>query len=211
MAIAEQSESQSGGTSAVGSERRGSNRSVWIVLFVLLVLLVGGSVIAGTSTTSSQVNQGLRAVVVPTGDIARTVIVPPCGTGSPVSSGGTANVLVTGATVVELPQGSGVRLVLVPRCAAGSGASGGQSLLPSAAFVPRPNTPIPTLGGSSASGSSGPVVGDPSAATSQLAVTAGSDVHTVVVPPCTGKSTGPAESVLASAPATPGVAVAPGC
>jgi hypothetical protein len=181
------------------------------VLLALLVLLVGGSLIAGTTTTSSKVNQGLRAVVVPTDDAARTVIVPPCGTGSPVSSGRTTNVKVTGATVVELPQGSGVRLVMVPRCAAGSGASAGQSLLPSAAFVPRPNTPVPTLGGKSASGSSGPVVGDPSAATSQLQVTAGSDVHTVVVPPCTGKSTGPAESVLGSAPGSPGVAVAPGC
>jgi hypothetical protein len=180
-------------------------------LFALLVLLVGGSLLAGTSMTTSKVNEGLRAVVVPTGDIARTVIVPPCGTGTPVSSGGTANVLVTGATVVELPQGSGVRLVLVPRCAAGSGASGGQSLLPSAAFVPRPNTPVPTLGGKSVSGSSGPVVADPSAATSQLEVTAGSDVRTVVVPPCTGKSTGPAESILGSAAGTPGVAVAPGC
>jgi hypothetical protein len=211
MAIAEQSESQSGGTTMVGSGRRDSNRSVWIVLFALLVLLVGGSLLAGVGMTSSKVNQGLRAVVVPTSDIARTVIVPPCGTGTPVSSGGTANVLVTGATVVELPQGSGVRLVLVPRCAAGSGASGGQSLLPSAAFVPRPNTPIPTLGGKSASGSSGPVVADPSAATSQLEVTAGSDVHTVVVPPCTSSKTGPAESILGSAPGSPGVAVAPGC
>lgn len=211
MAVAEQSESQSGASPAAESERPGSNRSVWIVLFALLVLLVGGSLIKGTGSSSSQVNEGTRAVVVPTSDAARTVIVPPCGTGSPVSSGGTANALVTGATVVGLPQGTGVRMVIVPRCAAGSGASGGLSLLPSAAFVPRPNTPVPALGAKSASGSSGPVVGDPTAATSQLQVTAGSDVRTVVVPPCTGKSTGPADSILASAPGSPGVALAPGC
>ncbi len=202
----------------------GANRTVWSVMLGLLVFLVVLGVVSGktSSTPSSTITQGMRAVVVPTADAARTVVVPPCGTGAPISSGATASFAgVTGVTIVQLPQGSGIRLVLVPRCAAGSGAATGTSLLPSAAFVPKPGTPIPATGtgtansssstSSGSSSSSGPVVSDPSAATSQLVVSTGSDVRVVVVPPCKGTSTGPSEQILGSSKGSPGTAVARAC
>jgi hypothetical protein len=216
MAIAERSESQSG-TGAAERNRAGSNRTIWVVMITLLVALVAGGVLAGKSTMPSPVNQGMRAVIVPTDDAARTVAVTPCGTGAPISSGKTANVFdVVGVTMIGLPQGTGVRIVLIPRCAAGSGAAAGTSLLPSAAFVPRPGTKVPPPGSgksssSSGSSSSAPIVADPKAATSELVVSPGSDVRTVVVSPCTRASAGPALVDLGSSPGTPGTAVAPAC
>lgn len=185
------------------------------MLIGLLVVLVGAGLLKGTSSPTSTINQGMRAVIVPTDDAARTVAVTPCGTGAPISSGGTTKVFnVVGVVVVGLPQGSGVRVILVPRCAAGSGAAGGTSLLPSAAFVAKPGTPVPAVSSSSSSGgssSSAPVVADPKAATSELTVTPGSNVRTVIVSPCTGKPKVPAQTLLGSVPGTPGTAVAPAC
>jgi hypothetical protein len=180
------------------------------------VILVVAGVLGGTSTSSSAVNQGMRAVVVPT-EATRTVVVTPCGTGVPASSFATPKVLgVVGVTVVSLPKGTGVRMVLVPPCAAGSRATAGTSLLPSAAFVPREGTPVPPIGtaassGSDASSGSGPVVADPRAATSRLRITPGSDVRLVVVAPCTHTKTGPLDTLLGSSSGTPGLAVAPAC
>ncbi len=191
------------------------NRVVWTVLAVLiLVLAVAGLAGGGSSSKSSgsTVNQGTRAVLVPTDDVARTVIVPPCGTSATVKSADPAAVIgTTGAIRVELPQGQGMRIVLVPRCAAGKGASSGSSTLPSAAFVLNPGTPAPVNRGSSANASSSQVA-DPGSAAAQLSVPGGSNIRSIVVPPCEQtKPSGPYERVLSSEGNGSGTAVAPAC
>jgi hypothetical protein len=170
---------------------------VWIVLGALaLVFVIGG--IAFPKKSTPNVNAGTRAVIVPTADAARTVLVAPCGTGTNVAAEGAAALRdTTGTLAFTLPQGPGTRVVLVPRC------SSPISNLPSAAFALKPGTPIP----STAKGPS-TAIAAPGSAQSQLLVPVGSPVRTVVLAPCDSHSPKPAQRVLAGAGAT---AIAPAC
>jgi hypothetical protein len=187
------------------------DRIVLITIAALVVVLViAGTIGGGSSKKSSSVNVGTRAVIVPTTDAVRTVVVPPCGTGTDVRSANAAAVMNTaGTTSVELPQGAGVRVVLVPKCGAGQGGSGGTSNLPSAAFVPGPGTRLPSVGtGSNASSSQ---VAAPQDAQLQVTVPNGSPIKTIIVGPCEkAHISGPAEQVL-SAGTRSTTAVAPPC
>jgi len=163
----------------------GTNRAVWIVLAALvLIFVVGGIVYPKKKTTN--VNAGMRAVVLPTNDAARTVLVGPCGTGANVSATSPSALIgTTGTVAFALPQGSGTRVVLIPRCSAA------KTNLPSGAFVLEPGTPIPSVakGPSTAAAA-------PGSANAQVLVPAGSSVTTVVVTPCDGHSPVPAQTVL---------------
>jgi hypothetical protein len=187
------------------------NRALWTVLVVLVVVFVVGGIIAGKSSKSSttNVNTGMRALIVPTADSARTVVVPPCGTGAPTASSNAATVIgTTGSTTVELPQGSGSRVVLVPPCGATSGATTTASGFPSSLFVTKPGTTIPSSGGASSSDSS--AIADARAVQSQLTLPSGTPVKTVVVPACNAKSAPPGGRVLSPSGSSPTV-VAPSC
>jgi hypothetical protein len=180
------------------------------IVGLIVVLVIAGAVGSSSSNKSSSVNGGTRAVIVPTADAVRTVVVPPCGTGTAVRSPNATAILNTaGTTSVELPQGAGVRVVLVPRCGAGRGGSAGTSNLPSAVFVPRPGARLPSVGtGSSASSSQ---VAAPQDAQLQVTVPNGSPIRTIVVAPCEqAHVSGPAQQVLSAANRST-TAVAPPC
>lgn len=191
------------------------DRTVFITIAALLaVLAIGGTVAnsikSASSTNSSNVNAGTRAVIVPTADAVRTVVVPPCATGTDVRAASAAAIMETpGTTSVQLPQGTGVRVVLVPRCGAGQGGSSGTTNLPSAVFVPAPGARLPTVGtGRNASSSQ---VAAPQDAQLQLTVPNGSPIKTIIVGPCEKPHvSGPAEEVL-SAGNRSRTAVAPPC
>ncbi len=187
------------------------NRIVLTTIAVLIVVLVvAGTIGSSSSKNTSSVNQGTRAVIVPTADAVRTVVIPPCGTGTTVSSANAAAIINTaGTTSVQLPEGTGVRVVLVPKCGAGHGGSAGTSNLPSAVFVPSPGAKLPSVGtGSNASSSQ---VAAPQDAQLQVTVPNGSPIRTIVVAPCEKTHvSGPAEQVLSAADRST-TAVAPPC
>ncbi|MBV9818091.1 MAG: hypothetical protein JOZ07_07040 [Solirubrobacterales bacterium] len=189
------------------------NRSVWVVIVVLLVILVIAGLLGSGTSPVSLIQPGMRAVIVPTQDAARSVIVAPCGTGAPVvSANAQAERNITGAVAIQLPQGYGDRVVLVPRCTATAGGTAPATNLPAAAFVADPGTSLPTVGtAKSVSSSSLLVAGEVNSAQLQLTVPPGSPIRTVVVSPCEkSKPTGPAQIILAPVGRST-TAVAPPC
>src|SRR5437764_14842941 len=109
---------------------------------VALLVLIGGIAIAVGKKKGGTAGQGGRAVLVPTADGARTVVVPPCATGVSVTEANArSQAQTTGATRVQVPQGSGPRVVVVPRCPPKAGGS-----LPAAALVPGPGGQVPAHG-----------------------------------------------------------------
>jgi hypothetical protein len=173
-------------------------RVVWYVMAALLVLLAGGAIAAGKKKGGSA-GKGGRAVLVPTSDRSRSVVVPPCGTGVAVTAQTAAGQSgVTGSTRVALPQGPGTRVVVVPRCPARSGGT-----FPSAAFVLAPGSKIPVSGDKAARN---PVVQD---LRSQVVVPQNSPATTIVVPACSAKAEKGSSAVVGQGGS--GVAVAPPC
>jgi hypothetical protein len=176
----------------------GQSRVIWVVMIALFVL-IGGIAIAVGKKKGGSAGQGGRAVLVPTADRARTVVVPPCGTGVAVTEGNAKQQIgTTGATRVSIPQGTGSRVVVVPRCPARSGGT-----LPSGAFVLGPGAKIPAKGDKAARN---PVVQD---LRSEVIVPQGSPATTIVVPACSAKSKTGSSTVVGR----PGrdIAVAPPC
>jgi hypothetical protein len=173
-AVADQEEQRDRGERP---HHRVGTRVPWYVMIGLAVVL-GGLAVAMNSSKSKPSNPGERAVIVPT-DRARTVVVPPCATGVPVTAGSAASAASTaGATTVQLAAGRGVRTVLVPRCsAAPHKAQSGASNLPSAAFV------LP-VGAKGPAANRGQGVGISENIEAQLVVPQGSPVKTIVVPAC---------------------------
>ena len=177
----------------------GGTRVVWYVMAALLVLLGGGAIAVGKKKGAGSAGMGGRAVLVPTTDRARTVVVPPCATGEAVTSL-TANkqIGVTGSTRVTIPQGPGTRIVVVPRCPARSGGS-----LPSSAFVVEPGARVPVKGDKN---THNPVLQD---LRSEVIVPQGSAATMIVVPACSAKSTKGSSAVIGQGSSA--TAVAPPC
>ncbi len=90
---------------------------LWVTLVVLVLILAIADLIASKTSPVNFANPGMRAVIVPTADVARTVVVTPCGTGAAISTNPTVAMNTPGAISVQLPQGLGNRIVLVPKCA----------------------------------------------------------------------------------------------
>ena len=120
-----------------------------------------------------------RLVRVPT-EVARLVLVPPCGTGVNVATIKPAALAETPGTVrIRMKKGRGDRLVLVPRCQAAEGAEVSEGVnLPSAAFV------LP-VGARITAGRGGSAVAGTELVQSQLVIPRNSGIRTVVVPGCT--------------------------
>jgi hypothetical protein len=181
-----------------------------VVGAALAVVLIAGGIAMKAFKGGKPADRTTRAVIVPTADRARTVVVPPCATGQPVTAGSAASQMRTlGATTIQLPQAPGVRVVVVPRCTAGA-TTAGSPVVPSAAFILRPGTR--TSAGKPTSGSTGPT----GSVLSQLIVPTGSDARVIVVPQCTGPATTPKagngrELVLTPRPGHPDIAIAPPC
>ncbi len=181
------------------------------MIIALIVLLVAGYAIAKSlQSTPSAIITGTRAVVVPTNDVSRTVVVAPCGTGtSAASSDVSAIEQAAGSTTIQLPQGQGNRIVLVPACTAGHGASSGTSPLPSAAFVPPAGVSLPPIG--TGKTTTQPEAGSLVSAQYELTVPAGSAIRTVVVGPCEKSPPSAPAQVLLGPTGNTSTAVAPAC
>jgi hypothetical protein len=185
---------------------------VWVVIVALIVILAIGAAVGSKSSKVSAITAGMRAVIVPSADAARTVVVPPCGTGANVIS---ANPTVTrntpGAITVELPQGLGRRVVLIPKCTGATAGATPASEVPSGAFVTTQGTAVPPLGPSRSVSSSSSQAAAPITAQLQLAVPDGSPIRTIIVTPCEKvHDTGPAEQFLGTTGRST-TAIAPSC
>src|SRR3954451_3713476 len=164
----------------------------------LLVLLGGGAVLV-TKKKGGSAAKGGRAVVVPTADRPRTVLMPPCATGVAVTAENAEQQLsTTGSTRVMVPQGTGTRVVVVPRCPARSGGT-----LPSAAFVLGEGAKVPAKEDKAARNSA---VQD---LRSEVIVPASSTATMIVVPACSAKGDKGSNVVLDGT--TGSTAVAPPC
>jgi hypothetical protein len=181
------------------------------VIVALIVLLVAGYAIAQSlKSTPSAIITGTRAVVVPTNDAPRTIVVAPCGTGtSTASSDVTAIEQSAGSTTIELPKGEGDRTVLVPACTAGHGGSAGTSPLPSSAFVPPAGVSLPPIG--TGKTTTTPEAGSLVSAQYELTVPAGSAIRTVVVGPCEKAPPSAPSQVVLGPVGNSTTAVAPAC
>jgi hypothetical protein len=162
-----------------------SNRTLAIIIGVVLAIFVIGGIAVGkkkSETSKPPLPPGnARAVVVPTDDAARTVVVAPCNTDPKDTAKDAGSGRSTPNTVrVALPRGSGDRAVLVPDCSPQAGVSGSASGIPAAAFV----LPVGTKENS--------LQVPPLRAESQALVPAGGKARIVVVSPCTGQLGGEA-------------------
>lgn len=186
------------------------SRTVWVVMLALIVIM-GGIAIANKKKKSQPHQEASRLVRVPT-EVARQVIVPPCGTGTNVAAQDPAKLAKTpGSITFRLKQGRGDRLVLVPRCRASQGAQPSEGVnLPSAAFV------LP-IGALVTAGRGGSAQAGTELVESQLVIPANSTIKTIVVPGCietaqqaqknaTGRSI-----ILSALPGRPNAALAPPC
>lgn len=193
-----------------------TNRSVWIVIFAVIAIIVAGYFVTKKKPKSAVV-PGERAVIVPT-DVSRTVIVVPCGTGAAVATTNATKALnTTGSVAMTFSAGGGPRVVMVPKCNSGRGGNAGETPFPSAAFVYKAGTPLPVIGGarsvsfSSSSSSELSIAGNRFSAELAVTLPTGSSARNIVVGPCErSRYNGPAESLLQPSQ-DPTTAIAPAC
>lgn len=189
--------------------RNVTNRLPEVIMAGIAVVFILGAVVAGGSKSKKipPPDAGVRAVVLPTMDRARTVVVPPCRTGVKITaSNAAAQIETPGATVVQLPPAESARVLLVPRCSASTKEAGAETVaqVPSSLFVltTGAKTAVGTKGGSG-SGTLQP--------RSQLIVPSASAAETVVVPPCSGRGSADRAIVLSPTPESPTALFAPPC
>ena len=159
------------------------NRTLyWIIGTIIALFVIGGLAIGKKEPAKPgqpPAPPNARAIVVPTDDVARTIVVSPCQTNVEDTAQDAEDETSTPNTVrVELPKGSGDRAVFVPHCSPQSG--GVSSGRPAAAFILPMGSKSKTL------------QMPPLNAESQLLVQTESEARTVVVPPCTGQIGGEA-------------------
>jgi hypothetical protein len=189
--------------------RGGSIRMPIAVMVGLIVLFVVASLLAGGSKSkkkSAGAEEGVRALVLPTADRARTVVVPPCGTGTTINARNVgAQIDTPGATVVQVPQAERARVLLIPRCSASASKAGAKTVaqVPSSLFVL-------TTGAKTAAGTPA-TAGAAITPRSQLVVPSASEGDTVVVPPCTGTGRADRVTVLTPRAGSPTALIAPRC
>jgi hypothetical protein len=183
----------------------GSVRLPLTIMAVLILLSVIGGIAFKKSTPKPFKTVGSRAVVLPAGDRARFVVVPPCSPPTVINAANASSqISVPGTVAVGIPQGAPPRTVVVPRCGATAAPMPGALNRPSAAFVLGPGKQVSAL-------DKVPKGGDPLAygIKQQITVPPGSPVTTIVAPQCDGKAT--AEKTTILKPSAGGVAVADRC
>jgi hypothetical protein len=179
----------------------GNRTAVGVIVAMIAAFVVGGLAV-GTKkkSASAKIQAGVRAVIVPTTDAARRVVVGPCDAPAGLTVRNLAAGRPTpGATTVELPRSPGARAVVVPGCQAGLGTGAN---LASAVFVPKPGA----LAGTSPS----------TLPQSRVLVPAGSQVTTIVIPPCrpattSGRAAKRPDVVLRARAGSDGAVSAPPC
>jgi hypothetical protein len=120
-----------------------------------------------------------RALVLPSDDAERTVVIAPCDTDVEETLADAKSDRATPNTVrLRFPKGGGDRALLVPDCSSKTGVSASRAGVPAAAFV----LPVGTR--------ENRLQVPPLRAESQVLVQNGSPARTVVLGPCTGKTGG---------------------
>lgn len=163
-----------------------SNRTLVVIMAVVALLFIVGGLAIGKKKEEMMMQPTLppanaRALIVPTEDRARTVVVAPCGTDAADTARNQRKDRATPNTIrFDLPRGSGDRAVLVPDCSPQAGVSASASGIPSAAFI----LPVGTRENS--------LQIPPLRAESQLIVPQGGKARTVVLGPCSGLQGGEA-------------------
>ena len=162
-----------------------SNRTLlWIMLSVAALFIIAGVAVGKKKSESSEPPLppgNARAVVLPSDDAARTVVVAPCGTDPEETARDAREDQATPNTVrLVFPRGGGDRALLVPDCSPQAGVSGSSTGLPAAAFV----LPVGTK--------ENHLQMPPLRAESQVIVPQKGTAKTVVVSPCTGQLGGEA-------------------
>lgn len=164
---------------------------------VLVMIVLGVVCSGGKKEKKGSADQGARSVVL-AGDRARTLVIPPCGTGVKITAANAPEQIDTpGSTAVQLPPTAGTRAVVVARCSA-SGGSQSESGSPSVAYVLAP-------GETKGFGVAAPT------AKSKLIVPSGSRAETVVVTACTKAAKDESTAVLAPSTTRSTTAFAPAC
>jgi hypothetical protein len=179
----------------------------FIVMGTLILLFVVGGILAKKEKPKPFKTEGSRAVVLPPGDRARQVVVPPCSPPTVITPrNASVQIQVPGAVAVAIPRGAPARTVVIPRCSAAAAPSPGAPNLPSGAFVLGPDKTVSDQ-------SKVPKGGDPVAygITQQVTLPTGSPATTIVAAPCQGKAKATKTTVLKPARASGGVAIAPKC
>jgi hypothetical protein len=161
------------------------NRTVFIIMGVVAALFIIGGVIVGKKKEEEMAPKPIpansRALVLPSDDAARTVVVAPCGTDPKETADDAREDRATPNSIrLEFPKGGGDRAVLIPECTPQSGVSGVIKSIPSAAFV----LPVGTRERQLAI--------PPLRAESQAIVPNGGKARVVVISPCTGQLGGEA-------------------
>ena len=162
-----------------------SNRTVFVIMAVIAALFLIIGLLVGKKKEEAMQKPPLpgnaRALVLPTEDVARSVVISPCGTDPKESANDAREDRSTPNTVrFEFPRGGGDRAVLVPDCSPQAGVSGANSGLPAAAFI----LPVGTR--------ENRLEVPPLRAESQAFVPQGGKARTVVISPCTGQLGGEA-------------------
>jgi hypothetical protein len=154
------------------------NRTLFIIMAVVALIFLIGGLAVGTkepSTTPPLPPANARALVVPTDDAARTVVVAPCGTdAAETARQQRADKATPNSVRFEFPRGSGDRAVLIPDCSPQAGVSASTGSTPAAAFV----LPVGTR--------ENRLQIPPLRAESQLLVPKDGKAKTVVLGPCSG-------------------------
>ena len=185
-----------------------TNRVPWVVGGGLIAVFVLGALVFGSGSGGempmpdpASLPENARAVKLP-GERAYTVVVPPCGTRAAATAEDAERDQSTpGATRLTAPAGEGVTTVLVPHCQPGTGTTNARGDLPSAAFV--------LTGDERAGEVQGTLSANGAIARSQVLLPAGSQVETLVIPPCQRSTAG--GDVVLEAPEGSDTAVAPSC
>lgn len=189
-----------------GRNRPGGTRIPWIVMGVLILLLA----IAAASSTKKKTKpiklEGSRAIVIPTSDRRRVLVVPPCSPAAAITQANASSMIqVPGALAVSFPGGGTSRTVVIPRCKARATPQPGTLNVPSSAFVLGP-------GGTVSEVEKVPKGGNPVAfgIKQQVTVATGGPVTTIVAAPCQGKASAKKTTVVRPS-AGSSVAIAPRC
>lgn len=162
------------------------NRTVFIIMATVALLFIVAGLAIGKKKEEKQKEMIVpaspaRALVVPTDDAPRTVIVAPCGTNAAETADDAREDKATPNTIrFEFPRGGGDRAVLIPDCTPQTGVSASATGIPAAAFV--------LTVGSRENRLDVPLV----RAESQLVVPNGGKARTVVLGPCSGLQGGEA-------------------
>jgi hypothetical protein len=164
----------------------GPNRTLlWIMLTIGALFLIGGLTLGPKKSEPPKEPPlppgNARALVVPSDDARRTVVIAPCGT-DPAETARQArqNESTPNSIRFDFPREGGDRAVMVPDCSPQAGVSGANKGLPAAALVLPVGTKERSL--------QMPFI----RAESQAIVPAGSEARTIVISPCTGELGGEA-------------------